>query len=246
LKRDLKRQIKQDEFRSGIEHAVAWVRGHRREARLVAVVLVLVGVGVGTLTYYRAHQTARARQALAEALELFEAPLEADLPAGSPRPGGTVFATSAEKFTKAAAAFDGVERRFGSRPAGVRAKYYAALCRVELGKLDEAEKALGELGGRREPGALEPALARLALAGLHRRAGRVEKAVEVYRQLVDDPTLPLPRDHALMTLAETLEQAHRLSEARDAYRRLVEQFPTSTYVHQAGEKAAFLEAGSRG
>jgi tetratricopeptide (TPR) repeat protein len=246
LKKDLKRQIRQDEFRSGVEHAVAWVREHKREARLITVLLALVGLSVGGLTYFRARQTALGEEALAEAMDVFEAPLEGDLPAGAPRPGGPIFGSATDKFTKAAAAFDGVERRFGSRPAGLRAKYYGALCRAELGKLDETEKALTELAARRDPGALEPALARLALGDLHRRAGRVDKAVEAYRHLVDDASQPLPRDHALMSLAQTLEQARRLGEARDAYRRLVEQFPASSFVTEARQKVAYLEAASQG
>src|SRR2546427_13097017 len=80
--------------------------------------------------------------------------------------------------------------------------------------------AEGKAGAR-----LEPALARLALADLHRRQGQVDKAVEEYRALAGDAGLPLPRDFALMSLAGTLEDAKRLAEAGAAYKRTNEEVP---------------------
>ncbi len=114
---------------------------------------------------------------------------------GPTGPPGQVFATSEEKYKTAAAAFEGVERRFGSSKTGLRAKYYAALSRVQLGQNAEAEKALKEIQAL--GAGLEPELARLALADLYRRSRQVDKAVEAYRGIATNPTANVPRDYAL-------------------------------------------------
>jgi outer membrane protein assembly factor BamD (BamD/ComL family) len=64
--------------------------------------------------------------------------------------------------------------------------------------------------------------------------------------MVDDATLALPRDHVLMALSHTLEDANRLPEAGAAYRRLADEFPASPYAPEARERAEYLEGASRG
>jgi tetratricopeptide (TPR) repeat protein len=246
MKKELRRQIKQDELVSGAEHAWGWLAAHRDRVRIAAIVVAVVAVlGVG-ISLVQASRAQEAQRALNEALELFHAPLKPQTSPGTAGPAAGAFATAEEKYSRAAAAFDGVERRFASHPAGLTAAYYAALCRVELGKTAEAEKALTALAARRDEGRLEPALARLATADLYRRTGQVDKAADAYRQAAEDASLPLPRDHALIGLASVLEESGRLEEARAAYQRLVAEFPTSVYAADARSRAAYLETSSKG
>ena len=244
MKKDLKRHIKEDEFRSSLETAFNWLWGHREEAKFTAIVAVLVMIGAFFLGSYRQRRADEVARAFSEALAMFQAPLEAELPEGAPRPMGPVFAERQEKYTKAAAAFDGIERRHGSSALGLRAAYFAALCRLEMGELEEAEKGLRAIAGRREPDRLEPALARLALVKIDRRAGRVDQAVEAYQQLLEEPESSLPSDHALSELAATLEEAGRRGEARASYLRLVEEFPGSVYAPEARRRAEYLETSA--
>lgn len=246
MKKELRKQIKQDEFVSGLERAMSWMAAHRDEVRITAIVALIVAVAASGLAYFQSKRTHEAEQAFAEALETFKAPVAAELPEGFQKPPGPVFASAAEKYRKAAAAFDGIERKYSSLTVGWRARYYGALCRVELGDAEEARKAFSEIAARKEGKALEPALARLALADLYRRSGQVDKAVDAYRQLAEDASLPLPRDHALMSMARTLEEARRIPEARGAYRRLSEEFPGSVYAAEARQRASYLETDTQG
>jgi tetratricopeptide (TPR) repeat protein len=244
LKKELKDQIKQDEFASGLEHALAWAQTHKDELRIGGgVALVLLAI-VGGIVHFQSQRAQEAERAFRDALASFEAPVAGELTPGSERPSGTVFPSAEEKYKTAAAAFEGVERRHGASATAVRAKYYAALARIELKQYPEAEKALQEVQSR-GPG-LDAELARLALADLYRRSGQTEKALEAYRGLATNPSGNIPRDFALLNAAATLEDAKRWAEARAAYRQLLEEFPASVYATQARGRAEYLETAVQG
>jgi tetratricopeptide (TPR) repeat protein len=246
VKKGLKKQIKQDDLVSGFEYVWHWVSAHAAELRITLGVLVLVGAGAWAMSYFQSKRAREAEQALAEAVQVYEAPVAAEVPEGFDDPRGPAYPSEDDKLKKAVAAFDGIERRFGSTPQARRARYYAALCRIRLATYPEAEKGLSELVAQKGDAPLEAALARLALGDLYRRQGDVDKAVDAYRQAVDDPGLPFPRDHALMNLAAILEDARRLSEAEASYRRLTEEFPTSVYAGEARRRAEYLKGAARG
>jgi hypothetical protein len=240
LKKELKEQIKQDELASGLEQAASWLVAHRDEVRIGAGVVVVLLAAAGAFAYFQGQRAREADRAFRDALTTFEAPVAAEIAPGAERPSGQIFATSEDKYKTAAAAFEGVERRFGSSVTGLRAKYYAALSRIELGQHSEAEKALKEIQAR--GAGLEPDLARLALASLYRRSGQVDKAVEAYRALATNPSASVPRDFALLGAAQSLEDAKRWAEARAAYRQLVEEFPASVYAAEARSRAEYLQS----
>ena len=241
MKKELKRQIKEDEFISGIGRAWRWSSEHRRELRSVALaVLAVAAIGIG-LSWYQSSRDAAARDAWAEALRTFHAPLESDLGADAAPPSGPVFATPAERARKAMAAFDGFARRFSRHELALRAEYYSGLCHIQLGELDQAEPLLSGVAARKDRGTVEPALALVALASAYRSEGRYDDAVETWRRLLDDPGSPLPKDQALMQLAENLEQAERLPEARGYYERLSHEHPSSPHAAEARRRAGDLE-----
>jgi tetratricopeptide (TPR) repeat protein len=238
LKKELREEIKQDGFASGLEQAVSWVAAHRDEMRIGAGVAVVLLAAAGALAYFQGQRAREADRAFRDALTTFEAPAASDLTPDAPRPAGQVFATAEEKYKTAAAAFEGVERRFGSSKTALRAKYYEALSRVELGQYAEAEKALLEI---QSGTGLEPELARAALADMYRRSGQTDKAVEAYRGMATNPSASLPRDFALLSAAQTLEDAKRWAEARAAYRKVYEDFPASVFASKARARAEYLQ-----
>ncbi len=244
MKRELKKHIKEDEFVSTLEHLANWATNRRDELRIAVGVLVVLGAAGAAFLYFQGQRAREADNALQEALDVWSAPLEAELPAGAPKPTGQVFASADEKYKSAAAAFEGVARRYPSRPEADRARYYAALCRERLRQFDEAEKGLKTLAEHRDGRRLEPTVARVALADLYRRKGQVDKAVEAYRAIVTDTAFPFPRDYALMSLASTLEDANRSAEARASYRKLTEDFPASVYAAEARRRADRLQPAS--
>jgi tetratricopeptide (TPR) repeat protein len=201
-------------------------------------VVLLAAVGFGS---YRSHQKASAERAFDEALTIFHAPV-----AGQPDANGaagTVYATTAEKDQKAAAAFDDVAKRYGSSATGRRARYYEALAYLDLGKTAEAEAALKDLSNKGDDPIIRD-LSRLALADLYRGNGSFDQAIEGYRRVAEDSGATVPRDHALMRVAATFEDAKRFPEAIQTYRRVLDEFPSSVYSTDA--KTRILYLGGRG
>lgn len=239
MKKELRDEIKQDEFASGLEEMIAWVSAHRDEVRIGAGVAIVLLAAAGAVGYFQGQRAREADGAFREALTAYEAPVTSDLAPGADRPSGQVFATAEEKYKTAAAAFEGVDRRFGSSKVGVRARLYAALSRLELGQYAEAEKALKAIA---QGAGLEPELARLALADVYRRSGQVDKAVEAYRGLATNPSANMPRDFALLSAAQTLEDAKRWADARAAYRQVAEDFPASVYAQEARARVEYLKS----
>ncbi len=240
MKKELREQIKQDEFATGLEQSIAWAGAHKDELRIGLGVAVVLLAAVGAVGYYQAQRSREADRALRDALTTYEAPVAAEVAPGAERPSGQVFATADEKHKTAAAAFEAVERRYGSSRVGVRARYYEALARIELKQYKEAEKQLQEVQSRGS--GIEPELARAALADLYRRSGQVDKAVEAYRGLASNPSANLPRDFALLNAAQTLEDAKRYAEARATYRQLYDEFPASVYAAEARSRADYLQS----
>lgn len=245
MKKELKEQIKQDDFASGLERAMAWIGTHRDELRIGVGVAVVLAAAIGAAVFFRAQRAREADRAFLDALASFEAPVATELPEGSARPSGTVFASPEEKYKTAAAAFDGVERRYGASNAGQRAKYYGAVARIHLGQYPEAEKALSQVQSSGRKG-LDTELARLALANAYRRSGQTDKALDLYRGLAGDSGATVPRDFALLCAAQTLEDAKQWAEARATYRRLLEEFPASAFASQATTRAEYLQSAVQG
>jgi hypothetical protein len=239
LKKEHRDEIKQDELASSLEKAAVWAGAHRDELRIGAGVLLVLLAAGGALGYFQGQRAKEADRAFRDALTTFEAPVTTDLAPGAERPSGQIFSTAEEKYKTSAAAFEGVERRFASSKTGLRAKYYAALSRVQLGQYAEAEKALKEIQAL--GGGLEPELARLALADLYRRSQQVDKALEAYRGMATNPTANVPRDYALVCAAHTLEDAKRWPEARAAYRQVFEEFPASVFAAEARARVEYLQ-----
>jgi tetratricopeptide (TPR) repeat protein len=233
MKKTLKKQIKQDELATGFERARTAAGAHSDEIKIAAIVVAVLLIGGIALTQFRSQREREARESLNDALQTFHGRVATEQVPASEMPSGPVFATRDEKFRKALSDLEGVERRYSSHPVGLRARYYAALCKMELGQNDEAETALKDIAAKKEGDRLEPALARLALAQLHVQAGHVDRAVDAYKQITDDSTFALPRDYALLSLAKLLEDQKKTAEAQAAYKRLVEEFPESAFAAEA-------------
>jgi tetratricopeptide (TPR) repeat protein len=234
LKKELKKQIKQDELVNGYERVYEWVRAHGDELKIGAIGVVVLIIVVSALVSFRNSRLRDAEDALGKAIALYAAP--------APIEGqGEKLAEKIGRLKKALAAFDGVTQRYGSQAAGKRALYYSGLCRMELRDTDEAEKILKQVAAQMSDASIEPSLAKLALADLYRRKNAFDLALDQLRGLLDNPASQVPNDEVLMGMATLYEQAKRYEEANQAYRRVVEEYPASPNASEARRHSDHLK-----
>lgn len=237
MDKELRHELKRDDVGDALQEA----RGFLTRSEVVKPALAVIGLFLvlGGLYYGQKFRASSAESAFARATEVYHAEVGVPLTA---TPGtGQTFATAADKFQKARAMFDDVARSYSSMPAGRRARYYSALCLIELGQLKEAEAALKEIAALRDPGAIEPAMARLRVAEIILlQPGRGKDAVAFYKSLIADEAAGLPRDRLLFGLAESYESAGEKLEARRAYTDLMNRHPQSPYAQDARQKVDAL------
>ena len=233
MDKELRNELKHDEVSDALQEA----RGFLTRPEVVKPALAVIGLFLvlAGLYYGQKFRAASAESAFARATEVYHAQVGAPLSA-TPSTGQT-FATPADKFQKAKTMFDEVAASYSSMPAGRRARYYSALCLVELGQLKEAESALKAIAALRDSGAIEPAMARLRVAEvILQQPGRGKDAADYYKSLISDDASGLPKDRLLFGLAESLESAGEKLEARRAYTDLMNRHPQSPYAQDARQK----------
>ncbi|MCL4821718.1 MAG: tetratricopeptide repeat protein [Vicinamibacteria bacterium] len=238
MDKELKRQIKQDEIRSGLEHALEWVMANRDLAARIVGAVVLVAVLAGAWSWWRGTREAGASAALADGLRAFEGVSKAEQPA-SAGTSTAPWADARERYTRAADAFDAIVKDYSGTSAADWARYYGGLSRLQLGEVDKARDAAKAVAAMNDP--MLRSLGGLALAEVERQAGQPAAAAEALGRLVADPQYALPKDHALLRQAACLEEAKRFGDARGLYRRLLDEFPASVYAGEARSRYQQLE-----
>jgi TolA-binding protein len=236
LDKELKNELRRDDVGEALQEA----RGFLTRSDVVKPALAVIGLFLvlAGLYYGQKFRTASAESAFSRATEVFHT----DIGAETKTPGAETFKTAAEKFQKAKTMFDAVASNYSSMAAGKRARYYSALCLLELGQSAEAEAALKQIAAIKDSNAIEPAMARLRLGELILQSGRAKDAAAYYKGLLADTSSGLPPDRLLFGLASSLEASGDKLEARRAYNDIVNRHPQSPYVQDARQKVDALAA----
>lgn len=225
-------QLKQDEFRDTLEQFEEFFKRHYQEIlSATIIVVVVVGLAVG-LKFYTDRQEAQANADLGAALQTFRAYVGQPLP-GAMELGGPSFSTAQDKYQKALEQFQAIVNKYKMipRPKAVEiARYQAGVCQAFLEDHAAAIQTLQQASQARDQEIAS--LAKFALAGELAKAGKVQNAAKVYQELVDHPTLSVPRASALLALADAY-RASQPAQARQIYERIEKEFASNAAVSQA-------------
>jgi hypothetical protein len=141
------------------------LRQHDKTLRIAALALVVVAALAALGFYFQTSRAREAHEALGEALKIYEAPV-----AGEPRPIRTRRRPSLIRLPRRS-----TRRRrplstassaaIPPRPPASAPKYFAALCRIQLGQYDAAETTLNEVAAVKSGDTLAPALAQARPGG---------------------------------------------------------------------------------
>ena len=215
-------QLKEDKFANAAKGTVSWAGHHQKLVSVAStVLLVAAALGVGGWVFLQWREQ-KASFAMAGALRTYQRPLR---PAGTPaNPDFPSLASLMERAKAARTEFQAVADQYSYTRSGKIARYYVGLTAMESGDTAAAErelKAIADSGNKD----LAP-LGKLALASLYRSQKRDADAIQIYRQLIDNPSDSVPKAAAQLELASLYEEKQP-AEAGKLYQQIRIEYPTS-------------------
>jgi predicted negative regulator of RcsB-dependent stress response len=235
----LRKDLKKDEIREKFVHGVETVASHQQLLWVVAGAALLVAIAFFGWGSYSRRQTAKAAAALADGMKIFQARIR---PVGEPeQPGEISYVDEKNKYADAEKKFLQVANQYGRTRPGQIARYYAALSEVQLKKYADAERNLKMLDSSGDE--TLTSLARFQLAGVYDQEGKATQAVDVYKQLLDKPTLFVPKPLVLLTLADHYRKSDP-AQATKLYTQIKQDFPDTAAADQADQDLQMLNSKS--
>ncbi len=238
-----RKEIQQDRIRTILTDIYQWAmvyQGYLIGAVVVAVLLMLAGYGWNS---YRQGQNRAAQEAFSDAVSLYHAPLEGagDEQAQPGDPGQRTFASEEERDASTREALENVLEGYSGTSVVPWARYYLALLDERTGQADQARQALDNLSRQSEVPEVRN-LAALRLAEQAQQQGRYQEAIDYWNSLLGNTASHFPIQGTLFQLAGAYEKNGDNQQALEQYRRLQDEWPTSTQAREARVRIAALEA----
>jgi tetratricopeptide (TPR) repeat protein len=204
--------LKQDKFATATVSGLDWLQEHRRNTIIAAVILVIVAALIITSVVVYNSRSAHAKDLFGQAMDIYNTPLA--VPGQPTEPGLTTYPTAAARAKAANPLFVQVADKYDWMKTGKNAEYFAGLTYLDMSQTADAEKELKKAAGSHDSGL--SALAKIALAGLYRQTGRNSEAVDLYNQVIKNPTVTVPAAEAMLQLA-SLYETKNPAEAKKLY-----------------------------
>lgn len=225
--------LKQDRFVTTTATGLDWLLTNRTNAITAAVAIVaLAAIAIIGAVVYNS-RSAQAQNLFGQAMDIYGAPIAA--PGQQQLPGETTYPSAAARAKAANPLFVQVADHYGWLKTGANAEYFAGLTYLDMGQTASAEKELEKAADSHDSGLAS--LAKMALAGLYRQTGRDDQAVDIYRQLIKNPTLTVSASAAKLQLAALYERTNP-AEAKKIYAEIKDQDKAGAAGQIAAQKLA--------
>src|SRR5262249_33457406 len=206
------------------------------------VILAIAAIVAGSW-YYIERQDEKASADFSRAVQVLGAPVR---PAGMPeQPGIQSYASGKERAAEAHKQFQKLIDNYPHSNAARFARYFLGVTSADLGDYAAAERDLKEAASARKylvlPDKNLYSLARLALASVYLNTGRTKDAIEIYKDLAQNPTDTVAKATAQMALAEAYQAAGMSAEAKKQYQQIQKDSPTGPAGQIAGERLQALK-----
>jgi len=221
VRAETRHQLKQDRFSKvtfeAAGNAAHWSEEHKSTLIAAAVAIVVIAAIAFGGWYYLNSQDEKASAELSTAVRTFETPVR---PAGvPPQPGTDSFASAQERATAARKQFQAIVDKYPRTHTADMARYFVGLASAQLG---------GALG-------------KFALANVYRAENKDAQAVDLYKQLMDKPTLVVSKASAQLELASFYESRQKPDEAKKIYEQVQKENPATEAASLAQRRVAALK-----
>jgi predicted negative regulator of RcsB-dependent stress response len=223
-----RKELKQDRVRETFEHGAEAVLSHTRLASIALLVVIVVAAGYLGWKLYTDRQTGQAQTALDDAMKIYSAPL--NTPGQPVLTGELTYSDPQKRSQDALAKLTVVASQYPHTNPGKLARYYAALCLMDLDRLNQASEELKKLdaGSDKELAAL----AQYQSALIDERTGKKDDAAKKLRALSNSGSVLVPKPMALLELAEVLSTSDP-KQATDIYQQLKKDYANTAVADQA-------------
>jgi tetratricopeptide (TPR) repeat protein len=229
-------QLKQDSFTTSTAETITWAVAHRSKliaAGVVLVVILALFLGGWAYVNYRDQQ---ASAELALAIQKYNEPVR---PAGTPAtPDVPSFGSTQERDKTTNAEFDRIANKYSFTQSAQVARYFAGVTARDLGQSATAEKDLQQVAASRYPDIAS--LAKLALASIYHDTNRNLEAINLYKQMIDHPTVSVGKNTAQLALASLYESMDQPNEARRIYEQMQKDSPNTAVAQLAMQRLQAL------
>ena len=231
MDRQHRRELKRDRFVDEIGTLSQRARANQRLLLILTVGLLAVAlIGFGVY-FYRSNREQKAQAALGTAIDTVESPLiQPGQPQQDPR---AKYRTEAERNTAAETQFHNVQKNFSGTDSADVANLYLARMAGTRGDTATAKKLLQDFINE-HPKAVLVGPARYSLYQMRIDNGEAPQVVtELNQELAKTDNQVLPGDSMLALLAHAYDVQGNTDKSKDAYRRIIQQFPDSPYALEA-------------
>jgi len=241
VRAETRHQLKQDRFSKvtfeAAGNAAHWSVEH--QSKLIAAVIAVIVIGAIAFGgwYYLNSQDEKASAELSTAVRTWETPVR---PAGvPPQPGSDSFASAQERATAARKQFQAIVDKYPRTHTADMARYFVGLASAQLGDNAAAERSLQEAAHSSDHDLA--ALGKFALASVYRAENKDAQAIDLYKQLMDKPTLVVSKATAQLELASFYESRQKADEAKKIYDQVQKENPATEAASLAQRRVAALK-----
>lgn len=233
-----RQELKTDQVQEALSHGAEAVLSHRTSLIYAVIIAVIVAAGIFGWRFYSQRQSVKAEAGFNEALQVYEALVVS--PGQPSQPNEITYSDPSKKFQDALKKFGEVVQQYPRTRPGQLAKYYSALCEEHLGQNAHAIRALSEIENSSDHDFA--AMARFELAQIYDQMGKSDQAVQIYNQLLTNPSVLVPKPIVLLALAGHYRQSDP-AQAVKLYRQIKTEYPDSGAADEADQQLALLPAG---
>jgi predicted negative regulator of RcsB-dependent stress response len=223
-----RKELKTDKVRETFEHGAEAVLSHTKLASIALIVIIVAAAGYLGWKVYFDRQSEQAQAAFDEGFRIFNAQIPT--PGQPTLPGELTYADPQKRAEDAEVKFSAAASKYPSTKAGKLARYYSALCLMDMDKLNQASEELNKLntGSDKELGAL----ADYQKALIAERNGKTDEAAKTLKALSTSNSVLVPKPLVLLELANMLRQSDP-KQATSVYEQLKKDYPNSSVAEEA-------------
>jgi len=226
--RQLKKVVKNDEFKEQVWHGIDFLQHHTADAKKYGAIALAVVLVAGGIYWFIHHQADVREEALASALKIDDATVGSNVQAANLH-----YNTQQEKDQASQKAFSEVAAKYHGTIEGAIATLNLGQAAVDHGDMAAGEKYLKDVVDS-APAAYSSQAA-LALAQLYAIEGKTADAEKTLNDLIKNPSITVSKEEAQLALAKV-----KAKTDPDGARKILESLRTE---RAAISKAAMSALG---